>query len=197
MKALKQYLLIVLIIFQFLSCKQLPTEKNNHINEIKFNKLYNNEIYRLVFNFSQVNDVMLRDGNFMKKKMSQSLSQKKVLLIQFTDIGCFSCLEQFLTIASSQKFKYPIILIAPYGYRRKLLILIKELKLNAKIYDIGKQYLFPDLDSIVSPYLGIINSNLIIKNLFIPDKLFPERNEKYLEMCRNIFRSEIDINDKN
>ena len=152
--------------------------KNVHLNNT--NKWFQHRYY-----FKLNSNMELENEKGSKMLLSQLSEQKQKLVFKFSYLNCNVCVDSGLVYIKKFAMKYgqnSVLVISSRGTPRTT----AHLKSNFKIENIfnSEDSSFEKLDF---PYFFILDRNFHAKNIFIPNKYFPELTNEYIETIDSLF----------
>lgn len=182
-------LLFCVWVYKYLSykksiCKLLDIAEKREVNYRKQIKERETVIYAMRENIDiQIqNEGLSLDSNIIINEGSGKISylknviQENCLIVRLGETNCQPCVNALMTILQKQKVHRIIFLV---DYENELFIYnLRKYRPQSHFY---KRGLLPlPIDSLNIPYLFVLDKDLVIKHLFIPNKEMLDQTTQYL-----------------
>ncbi|MBZ4676472.1 MAG: hypothetical protein JG782_1091 [Anaerophaga sp.] len=185
---------------------QLKQEKvvaNNNNSNLKNNP--KDELYSYQLNFTtnlvnsnlQLNGVTLKDtlNNIIPLKQVFLKGQRQILVCRFSKMHCASCVDFVIQLLQNWTDSIGKEKILFLGNHRNNRIFKREIPLyGIQDMNVYNTYTFNiPVEELGFPYYFILDSNLQISNVFIPDKATPNITNLYLKKINEKFNGKNNI----
>ncbi|WP_417941944.1 hypothetical protein [Flavobacterium sp. RS13.1] len=185
----------VFTLFRFNKLKQqisINSRSNSNVESVKDDEL---NAYKVNFKTNLLNSNLSLNNVLMKDSINNIIplinifknSQKTILVYRFSQMHCESCviasIKIFVNWANLHKVKN-ICFLGNFSNNRIFYRTIPEYSIeNMNVYN-ASDFDIP-ADGIGYPYCFILNNNMQISNVFVPDKGMPKLTTEYLKMIQN------------
>ena len=125
--------------------------------------------------------------------LAKEIFKTTTLVLRYSEFNCKDCIDAEINVILKNKDQFVdnICLIAYYMNKRDLFIFYKELQKrglkNIKMYWLPNNGLNIPIEKTNMPYYFCINSELVISNVFIPQKDKPKLSNSYLRTVSKNF----------
>lgn len=153
--------------------------------EDKYNSLIENDHIRFINN-----NLFLNKEKHVLKNETDSISLStlinkfgKILVFRYSELNCMMCVDQELVELRKMihENKMKIIIITTYGEMHDLFLFKRTNQLvDVDIYNIMEPFTNISIEKNNIPYYFVLDSDFILKDLFIPNKLFAKHSINYL-----------------
>lgn len=126
-----------------------------------------------------LNDIMLYDMNDSITYLHNLVESDFKFIFKYTELSCVSCLN-LINNYLSPELKSKFTILTSYKEQRTLDVFARMNKINYPIYNLYEQKVNIPLDKTNVPYLFVLDNDLRVNYIFIPDKDFPEITTSYL-----------------
>ncbi len=154
---------------------------NKEMDFLKMNEDLNEKLTGI-----SVQNVHCEDEEQNQHVLSELVLQKPVLVYRYSELNCNTCYETELT--SLQHFfanaHDKVVILCSYQIRKYFTIFKKMNQIVLPIYRIPQDAFSWILEDYNAPYYFVLHPDLTISHIYIPDKVFPERNRQYLESVK-------------
>jgi hypothetical protein len=160
--------------------------QNNELNAYKVNfktNLLNSDL--------SLNDVMMKDSinNIIPLKNVFNHGKKKILVYRFSQMHCQSCVNasiKFFRNWANSNGAENILFLGNFSNNRIFYRTIPEYNIqDMKVYNISSLKI--PVEDIGYPYCFILDNNMQLSNVFVPDKGMPKITNEYLAMVQKKF----------
>ena len=135
-----------------------------------------------VYNEKYIFDTKLHDGMGNERNLSSLLDDEYKLLVKFSQYHCKSCVEHLLNELKIVP-KDKVLIIGAFENKRTYLSFMKGLNTEFKTYFLNvKEDCMNILVDENLPYIGLLNNEMFIRDLFIPIKEIPSCTQRYLNV---------------
>lgn len=126
-------------------------------------------------------DVILQD-HLLQEVALGDIIKEPTLVFRFSELHCQVCIDQEIKKLNSYfpKLKNRVIIITSYNSSRDFNVFRRLNQIEMPIYKLSKN-LNLDIEEAYTPYLFMLDSNLKIHHMFIPDKLYPNVSDSFYE----------------
>lgn len=145
------------------------------------------------YNEQKFHDVPLISENDELINLSDLLDTDYKIFFKFSYLHCSTCITSVLTELShyQTELKYDnVIILASYDNKRSFLAFKQNNPIPFQMYFINEK---EDTNAILvnenMPYIGIMNKDMVIRDLFIPMKELPSFMKRYIRQMRNKYPS--------
>jgi len=201
MKKIFIILLFILIVFNILALIKI-TIQNNEMKEVLFlnsqcdsistNRKYLNDLFRnkLVYSFKSVSKnisdtTLIIDKNNKKINIKALITSSPKLIFRYSVANCRDCINRIIKLIKKENNLGINQNLIGMGDYVNVNTLKGEVEVFFPIYLVN--YLPIEAEQLKTPYFFMLDENLEIKNLFIPDENDEEMTEIYLkEIQRHI-----------
>lgn len=187
-------ILNIVLLFQLKSEKvytQAISERHNEQlskEQLKSQLLFRNLFYQYesealhIVDFS-LKDIETRDSFFV----SSLIENKPILLFRFKETHCDLCVNKFMELLKKVPDDFPaqnLVVLCGYANVHEYRTFVRKNNLRMPIFNVRE---IPDLpiEKKSSPYFFVLDSEMRIKNMFIPDEDEPDNMNKYLAFVKN------------
>lgn len=112
------------------------------------------------------------------------IQEKGTIFFYYNELNCHLCVDSELKIINEfiKKSNLKIVLLAKYKSMRDLYLFIRTNQLaNIEIYNLRRNSLGLNIEKFNTPFYFTIDTSNIARNVFIPEKMFPDRSSLYLK----------------
>jgi hypothetical protein len=168
----------LLILSIIISCGYRTTEDDNLVDFVIYN-------LTAVEVFSLPTDYVLRTENGKPITIDSAFS-KPTLVFRFSELQCENCIMTELAIIKSLGCNNHIVGLGSYNNPRQLSIARQKYQIDFPLLFMQlseTDIILPtSLESIGVPYYFVMSKQGLTKQVFIPNKQFPEISKKYLQV---------------
>lgn len=157
--------------------------KENELLNMELNLLLDNSMLQYIYNGLSMANFSVYDEYDNLLKLSDLLDENYKVVLKFSQYHCTSCVDYMLKEVDYITEKSPkdrIIIIGAYENKRIFRTLKKKYDINIPFYFLKIEN---DSDIILAdenvPYICMLNSQMVIKDLLIPIKELPSHIQKY------------------
>lgn len=167
---------------KFEKCSKLVYDLSNEMKVLSNfhlifqNAIMKNEGLKISPNF------ILEKENSECVKLSELLSDEPTLIFRYSDLNCNTCVEaefkninQYLDKTNSNR----LVILADYKNEDDLFRFKRLNQVEMPIYNSKNNKLNLPVEGLNTPYFFIIDSTLVVRSLFIPNKAYPEFSKNY------------------
>lgn len=136
------------------------------------------------------NNLNFKKEKFLFKNETDSISlsalvtkHDKLLVFRYSELNCMVCVDQELLELRKKisENKLKIIIITTYGEMHDLFLFKRTNQLiDVDIYNLKESFVNLPIEKNNIPYYFVLDSSFILKDLFIPNKLFINQSINYL-----------------
>jgi hypothetical protein len=131
-----------------------------------------------------ITDVQCEDVDNRKFNMSTLVFKNSVLIYRYSELNCNTCYESELAVlqeifldADNDK----VAILCSYQIRKYFTTFKKINQIKLPIYRISQDSFNWIVEDYGNPYYFILHPDMTVSDFYIPDKVYPELNRKYLE----------------
>jgi hypothetical protein len=159
------------------------TNKSNSMESLNLNfesGLKNNGI--------KLDNVIIKDSRNKEIRLQDLFKngRSQILVSRFTSLCCESCaiysIQKVCSLADSINNETDIVFLAFYDNNKNLNLLKKQYRIQEKEVYNTVDFLDIPIEQQSYPYYFVLNSDLTISNIFVPDKVTPTITNNYLKM---------------
>ncbi|MFD2532892.1 hypothetical protein [Gracilimonas halophila] len=171
--------------------------KNNTadtLNSVK-NSVRENKFFEINENGKTINDeLILNFGSDDRTniKFESLLVNKYTYVIDLGHLDCFSCMQGIKNILNPvtsfiNNYGSKVVLLAEYRTQEDIEVLRRLTNLEVEIYSKNGNKLGLEIEDNITPYILILDKNLMVNNVFVPIEKFPELTSLYFTYTGNIY----------
>jgi len=133
-------------------------------------------------------DVECEDAPTDKKRLSELVQEKPLLIFRYADVHCSSCYEAQMKLLHEMFADKPDLLtvICSYQNAEALRIFRKINRKRHSIYHVPSDTFDWAAETCHSPYYFVLHPDMKISHVYVPSQEFPEYNKRYLEMIKRL-----------
>jgi len=126
-------------------------------------------------------DITLKN-DLLQDVLLSDIINEPTLVFRFSELHCEICIDQEVKKLNEYfpKLKNRAIILTTYNNTRDFNIFRRLNQVKMPVYKLEKN-LNLDIEEAYIPYLFVLDSNLKIHHLFVPDKLFPNVSNSFYE----------------
>lgn len=145
--------------------------------------VWDNRILELSSIGFDISGVALRDVDGNIVDLSEVIESKEITVFRFSTNQCNTCYESQLEIIGDLMHTTQsdmIFIVSVDTNIMQVELMRKQHSIDAKVYGLCDEYLSMPVDSAGKPYYFRLSSDCKPKDLFVPDKNFPELTIQYI-----------------
>lgn len=176
------------IMFEKYNAQQNKEESKSYLLLRNLFYQYESEAFPVV-NFS-LKDIETRDSFLV----SSLMENKAILLFRFRETHCDLCVNKFMDLLKEIPDDFPsqnLVVLCGYGNVHEYRTFVRKNNLRMPIFNIQE---IPDLpiERKDNPYFFVLDAEMKIKNIFIPNENEPDGMNKYLTFIKNKYWNDIE-----
>jgi hypothetical protein len=162
-------------------------ETEREAKELEFEKM-NAELNEKLNN-TIMEDFPCQDSDNEMHLLSDLVMQRPVLVFRYSELNCNTCYESEIALLQSvftNEDLDKVIIFCSYWIRNHFTVFKKVNQIKFPIYRIPQETFNWLIEDYASPYYFILHPNMRTTNFYIPDKVFPDLNVKYLREMKRL-----------
>lgn len=144
------------------------------VEKIEYNTVKNKSIENITVKDSENKEYLLND----------LLNEVPKLIVKFSSLECSYCIEHIIKYVSKYEDEIGAnnIIFLGYFINEKDFLMFNRLNnLSYKVFNIPNESIGLPVDHLKEPYVIVMDSSLIPKEVFVPIKSLPERTNQYFK----------------
>jgi hypothetical protein len=138
---------------------------------------------------SQIDNIICMDSVQNTFLLSEIMEHKSTLFFYFSEYNCNTCFEGEIRLLQSfyTNGHFHVIILCAFELEDSFKIFLTINQVHVPIYRVKQEALKLQLDDYGYPYYFLLNPELIVSDIYIPNKSSPELNKIYLEKIKKYF----------
>lgn len=184
-------LLNFFLLYKYKNLQSSSTTNNcfeilNKVNSLK-SLVIGKDFYHYKLEGTSLENIYLKLPNSDSISLQERVNAGPILVFRYSELHCQVCVDSVITDLKKEFEEIGennIIILSSYRSKSDLLLFKRMNQLDLPVYNINEESLSISIDQAKTPYMFVLDSNLTVNMIFIPEKTLPELNTQYFKFVK-------------